>query len=86
MGTILSYQVGSGLEHVREQPVASRGVAAPSLSAELRAGLAAAERGVFAAAFLAALGSMAFTWLAPRRHLRGPVGDLPIATIAADSV
>jgi len=86
MGAILSYQVGRGLEHVRKQPASSRGVAAPPLSAEMRAGLAAAERGVFGAAFLAGLGSMAFTLLAPQRHLRGRVDDLPVATVVADSV
>jgi EmrB/QacA subfamily drug resistance transporter len=86
MGAILSYQVGSGLEHAREQPASSRSVAAPPLSAEVRAGLAAAERGVFGAAFLAALGSMAFTLLAPHRHLRGRVEDLPVETVVADSV
>jgi hypothetical protein len=52
----------------------------------VRAGLAAAERGVFGAAFLAALGSVAFTLLAPRRYLRGRVENLPIATVVADSV
>jgi EmrB/QacA subfamily drug resistance transporter len=86
MGAILSYQVGSGLEHAREQPASSRSVAVPPLSPELRAGLATAERGVFGAAFLAALGSMAFTLLAPHRYLRGRVEDLPVATIVADPV
>jgi len=86
MGAILSYQVGSGLENLRNEPAASRSVAVPPLSAEVRAGLAAAERGVFGAAFLAALGSVAFTLLAPRRYLRGRVENLPIATVVADSV
>jgi hypothetical protein len=86
MGAILSYEAGSGLEPAREQPASSRSAAAPTLSAEVRAGLAAAERGVFGAAFLAALGSMAFTLLAPQRHLRGRVEDLPVATVVADSV
>jgi EmrB/QacA subfamily drug resistance transporter len=85
MGAILSYQVGRGLEHAREQPASSRSVAKP-LSTEVRAGLAAAERGVFGAAFLAALCSMAFTLLAPQRYLRGRVEDLPVATAVADSV
>jgi hypothetical protein len=84
MGAVLSYQVGSGLEHAREEPVSSRGVAVPPLSAEVRAGLAAAERGVFGAAFLAALGSLAFTFVAPHRYLRGRVEDLPVATGVAD--
>jgi EmrB/QacA subfamily drug resistance transporter len=86
MGAILSYQVGSGLEHAREEPASSRSVAVPPLSAEVRAGLAAAERGVFGAAFLAALGSVAFTLLAPHRYLRGRVEDLPVATVVADPV
>jgi EmrB/QacA subfamily drug resistance transporter len=85
MGAILSYQVGSGLENLRNEPAASRSVDVPSL-ADVRAGLAAAERGVFGAAFLAALGSVAFTLLAPRRYLRGRVENLPIATVVADSV
>jgi len=85
MGAILSYQVGSGLENLRNEPAASRSVDVPSL-ADVRAGLAAAERGVFGAAFLAALGSVAFTLLAPRRYLRGRVEDLPIETVVADSV
>jgi EmrB/QacA subfamily drug resistance transporter len=84
MGAILSYQVGSGLEHAREEPASSRSVAVPPLSAEVRAGLAAAERGVFGAAFLAALGSLAFTFVAPHRYLRGRVEDLPVATGVAD--
>lgn len=79
MGAILSYQVGSGLEHSREER-ASRSAAVPPLSAEVRAALAAAERGVFGAAFLAALGSLAFTFMAPHRYLRGRVEDLPVAT------
>jgi hypothetical protein len=86
MGAILSYEVGDALESAREQPASSRRAAAPPISAELRADLAAAERGVFGAAFLAALGSMAFTLLAPQRHLRGRVEDLPVAAVVADSV
>ena len=83
MGAILSYQVGSGLEHAREVP-ASRNAAMPPLSAEVRAALTAAEHGVFGAAFLAALGSLAFAFVAPHRHLRGRVEDLPVATGVAD--
>jgi len=86
MGAILSHQVGSGLAAARQQPPSSRGAAAPPISAEVRAGLAAAERGVFGAAFLAALGSMAFTLLAPQRHLRPRVEDLAAAAVIADSV
>ncbi|MET1084375.1 MAG: MDR family MFS transporter [Burkholderiales bacterium] len=86
MGAILSYRVGSGLEHAREEPASSRSVAVPPLSAEVRAGLAAAERGVFGAAFLAALGSLAFTFVAPHRYLRGRVEDLPVATGVADQL
>jgi hypothetical protein len=83
MGAILSYQVGSGLERARAEPQ-SRSAAIPTLSADLRAGLAAAERGVFGAAFLAALGSLAFTFVAPHRYLRGRVEDLPVGTGVAD--
>ena len=86
MGAILSYEVGSGLERARAQPASPRSAAAPPISAEVRAGLGAAERGVFGAAFVAALGSMAFTLLAPQRHLRGRVEDLAAATVIADSV
>ena len=84
MGAILSYQVGSGLEHAREEPASSRSAAVSPLSAEVRAGLAAAERGVFGAAFLAALGSLAFTFMAPHRYLRGRVENHPVATGVAD--
>jgi EmrB/QacA subfamily drug resistance transporter len=84
MGAILSYQVGSGLEHAREEPASSRSAAVPPLSAEVRAALAAAERGVFGAAFLAALGSLAFTFMAPHRYLRGRVENHPVATGVAD--
>ena len=84
MGAILSYQVASGLEHAREEPASSRSVAVPPLSAEVRAALAAAERGVFGAAFLAALGGLAFTFMAPHPVFARARRGSPVATGVAD--
>ena len=78
MGTILTYCVGSGIQEAR----AGHGGQERELSAEIRDGLGAAERGVFGAAFLAALGSLAFTLSAPGGHLRGKIEDVPAGGIA----
>ena len=73
MGTILSYCVGSGIQEAR----AGHAGEVPKLSGEIRHGLDVAERGVFGIAFIAALGSLAFTLAAPGGHLRGRIEDVP---------
>jgi hypothetical protein len=64
MGAILSFQVGQRLEH------GPRAASVASIPAEQRVPLAAAQREVFGAAFLAGLASVAFTLFAPRGRLR----------------
>jgi hypothetical protein len=63
MGAILSFQVGQRLEHGPRTP----GVT--SIPAQVRGALAAAQREVFGAAFLAGIASLAFTAFAPRGRL-----------------
>jgi EmrB/QacA subfamily drug resistance transporter len=71
MGAILAYIVGPGLDAVRTSSEPGRSSAtAVELSDALRRDLAKAERAVFAIAWLAAVGTAAFTIAAPSAHLR----------------